>query len=591
MENEENPIYPIDLSIFKDQIRQTLLNILDTLPPVEKTLILEKTCLSKLNYLTSLEPLKERQVRKELIILKSGSFVSDSPIIIYIITPQLENVKIIEKHIESNTKDFGSKDSNEAENKESFNKYHLIFIPKISGECYSYINNSKYKSYFNTHILNIDIFQLDYDLLSLENQNSFRDIYVDKNLNSLSCLSRAIIKYETVFGRIKYKYSKGFYSKKLTEILNREEETLSSSLNNENETLACLIFDRNVDMVTPFCTNYIYEGILDDYIGIDFNTISVNTKILEKESKVDNIKKIDLSVKDKFYTLVKDFNYKKIQKFFPERLTELNKDKENLDKEKKVEKNSLTNHINLSDYIARNQKLPIFKFYQNMEKSLLKGELPNKLHDFIEDELSKKANEYNLLKLICLESIIHSGIKYKVYEQIKKDFLNIYGYQEIFLWHNLEKIEILKQQDNNSFYADANKKLQLIFDNVDINDPNDISYTYNGYAPIFVRLIEKAISQGGWGAIRDILKKIPGETNFPSDETDIFSTSVDKQFILLVFIGGITYGELAAIRYLNKKNNNKKFIVITTGIINSKKIFDSLKKGEYNLENQNSLTN
>ena len=155
----------------------------------------------------------------------------------------------------------------------------------------------------------------------------------------------------------------------------------------------------------------------------------------------------------------------------------------------------------------------------------------------------------------------------------------------------MEKIEILKQQDNNSFYADANKKLQLIFDNVDINDPNDISYTYNGYAPIFVRLIEKAISQGGWGAIRDILKKIPGETNFPSDETDIFSTSVDKQFILLVFIGGITYGELAAIRYLNKKNNNKKFIVITTGIINSKKIFDFLKKGEYNLENQNSLTN
>ena len=487
MENEENPIYPIDLSIFKDQIRQTLLNILDTLPQVEKTLILEKSCLSKLNYLTSLEPLKERQVRKELIILKSTSFVSDCPIIIYIITPQLENVKIIEKHIESNTKDFGSKDSNEIQDKETFNKYHIIFIPKISGECYSYINDSKYKSYFNMHILNIDIFQLDYDLLSLENKNSFRDIYIDRNLNSLSSLSRAIVKYETVFGRIKYKYSKGFYSKKLTEILNREEEALNNNLNNENETLACFIFDRNIDMITPLCTNYVYEGILDDYIGIDFNSISVNTKILEKESKVDNTKKIDLSEKDKFYSSVKDFNFKKIQKFFPERLTELNK--ENLDKEKKAEKNSLTNHINISDYVLRNQKYPIFKFYQNFEKSLLKGELPNKLHDFIEDELSKKANEYNLLKIICLENIIHSGIKYKVYEQIKKDFLNIYGYQEIFLWHNLEKMEILKQQDNNNFYSDANKKLQLIFDNVDINDPNDISYTYNGYAPMIVRQI------------------------------------------------------------------------------------------------------
>ena len=588
MENEENPVNPIDLSIFKDQIRQSLLNILDTLPKVEKTLVLEKSCVSKLNYLTSLESLKERQIRKEITILNSSPFVSDCPIIIYITTPKLENVKIIEKHIESNTKEFGTKDSNESQDKESFNRYHVIFIPKISGECYTFIKDSKYKSYFNTHILNIDIYQLDYDLLSLENNNSFRDIYVDKNLNSLSSLSRAIIKYETVFGRIKYKYSKGFYAKKLIEILNREEEASNNNLNNDNETLACFIFDRNVDMITPLCTNNIYEGILDDYIGINFNIMNVPTKILKKESKSETLK-LDLSSGEKFYSSIKDFNFKKIKTFLPGRMAELNK--ENLEKEKNAEKTSLTNHINISDYISNNQKLPIYKFYQNFEKSLLKGELPNKLHDFIEDEMSKKANEYNLLKMICLESIIHSGIKYKIYEQIKKDFLNVYGYQELFLWHNLEKVEMLKPQDSNSFYSDANKKLQLIFENVDTNEPNDISYTYNGYAPIIVRLIEKSLSQGGWNVIKDLLKKIPGETNFPSDETDIFSTSVDKQFILLVFIGGITYGELAAIRLLNKKNRNKKFIVLTTGMTNTKKIFDSLKKGEYSMTNNNTVKN
>jgi len=582
MENEDNPVNPIDLSIFKDQIRQSLLNILDTLPKVEKTLVLEKSCVSKLNYLTSLESLKERQIRKEITILNSSPFVSDCPIIIYITTPKLDNVKIIEKHIESNTKEFGTKDSNETQDKEAFNRYHVIFIPKISGECYTFINDSKYKAYFNTHILNIDIYQLDYDLLSLENNSSFRDIYVDKNLNSLSSLSRAIIKYETVFGRIKYKYSKGFYAKKLIEILNREEEASNNNLNNDNETLACFIFDRNVDMITPLCTNCVYEGLLDDYLGINFNVVNVPTKILKKESKSETLK-LDLSSAEKFYTSIKDFNFKKIKTFLPGRLAELNK--ENSEKEKNPEKNSLTNHINISDYISSKQKLPIFKFYQNFEKSLLKGELPNKLHDFIEDEMGKKANEYNLLKMICLESIIHSGIKYKIYEQIKKDFLNVYGYQEIFLWHNLEKVEMLKPQDSNNFYSDANKKLQLIFENVDTNEPNDISYTYNGYAPIIVKLIEKSISQGGWNVIKDLLKKIPGETNFPSDETDIYSTSVDKQFILLVFIGGITYGELAAIRLLNKKNRNKKFIVLTTGMINTKKIFDSLKNGEYSVTN------
>ena len=51
--------------------------------------------------------------------------------------------------------------------------------------------------------------------------------------------------------------------------------------------------------------------------------------------------------------------------------------------------------------------------------------------------------------------------------------------------------------------------------------------------------------------------------------------------MLLVFIGGITYGELASIRYLNQTMENKKFIVLTTSMINSKKVFNSLRQGKY----------
>ena len=589
MDNEENPIFPVDLSIFKDQIRQSLLSILDTLPKVEKSLILEKSCISKLNYLTSLESLEERQVRKDITILKSASFISDSPIIIYIITPNLENLKIIEKHIETNMKNFSSNNISDPDNDSDLKKFHIIFIPKISGECHNFINNSKYKKYFNSHILNIDIYQIDKEILSLENNNAFRDIYLDNNLNNLSALARSIIKYETVFGKIKYKYSKGLYSKRLIEILNREEEKLNNAgnaLNNEDETLACFIFDRNIDMITPMCTNWIYEGVLDDFIGIDFNTMmSVDSKILDKDKK-NNIIKIDLSSKDKFYTNIKDFNLGKIRNVFPEKMAELNKEnKEKLTKEKKIEKNFLNNHINILEYITKKQVTPIFKFYYNFEKILLKGESNNKIFDFIDDEMSKKADEYNLLRILCLECAIRSGIKNKILEQIKKDFLNIYGYDKLFLLKNLEKVGLLKVPDNQNFYNEANKKLQLIFGNVDLNEPNDTSYAYIGYTSILIRLLERGIQRGGWNGIREVLKKIPGDSNFPTDESDIFGNKMEKQFILVVFIGGMTYGELASIRLMNKKNRNKKFIVITTGIINSKKIFESLKKGEYIINN------
>lgn len=76
----------------------------------------------------------------------------------------------------------------------------------------------------------------------------------------------------------------------------------------------------------------------------------------------------------------------------------------------------------------------------------------------------------------------------------------------------------------------------------------------------------------GWNGIKDILKEIPGEFKYPDDESEIISQKTDKQFILLVFIGGLTYGELAAIRYLNKTIRNKKFIILTTHMINSKNI-------------------
>ena len=366
-------------------------------------------------------------------------------------------------------------------------------------------------------------------------------------------------------------------------MLNREEEESNNlnNLNTENETLACFIFDRNIDMITPMCTNWVYEGVLDEFIGIDFDTMVVDSKILEKESKTSTVK-IDLSSKDKFYSTVKDFNLGKIRSIFPERMAELNKENnEKLTKEKKTEKNLLNNHINILEYINKKQLKPIYKYYYNYEKSLLKGESSNKLFDFIDDEMSKKADKYNLLRILCLECAIHSGIKNKFLEQIKKDFLNIYGYEYLFLLRNLEKVGMLKVLDSQNFYTDANKKLQLIFGNVNLNEPNDTSYAYIGYSPIIIRLIEKGIAPGGWGNIKDVLKKIPGDSNFPTDESDIFSNNMDKQFILVVFIGGITYGELAGIRLLNKKNRNKKFIVITTGIINSKKIFDSLKKGEY----------
>lgn len=598
---EENPVDPIELSIFKEHIENNLLAILDSLPNEEKILITDDSCTPKLNYITTLEQLRTKKV-KNIIKLKEGILMHDAPIYVYLIPSKLDCVKKIDEHIEANVKNATiaresrkeKKDEDSKEESRANKEYHLIFIPKITNECQSFINDSINRAYYNIHNLNMDIYPLDYELMSLEDEECLHQLFITNNYNSLFLLNRAIIKYETVFGKIKYKYYKGNLSKKLKEMLDEEEKNIK--LEEEPKTLACVMFDRSVDMITPIITNNIYEALLDDNFCINLNTIKVDPKLLEKEDKKEKIN-LDLSINDKFYTKIKDYSFNQIRTYLPSRLSEhnkileeskkktrdLNKIQADLENVKKIkeERISLTNHINLADFIAKKERLPLTKFYYMFEQGLLCGLTPDKIQEFIFDEIRKKSNEYDILKIICLYSIVHSGFKNKIYDLIRKEFFIVYGFQELFLWRNLEKLGVLKASDNNSFYSSINKKLNLMSEEeIDLKEQKDASYLFNGFCPIIIRLLEKMVEKG-WGSIKDILKEIPGDFIFPNDESEIISQKAEKSFILLVFIGGLTYGELAGIRYLNKKMRNKKFIILTTNMINSKKMFDSLKKGRY----------
>lgn len=74
-----------------------------------------------------------------------------------------------------------------------------------------------------------------------------------------------------------------------------------------------------------------------------------------------------------------------------------------------------------------------------------------------------------------------------------------------------------------------------------------------------------------------MIKKLPGETEFPANEKEIIQPRSKQNFILAVFIGGITYAEISAIRFLNKRNPDHKIIILTTNIVNGKSMINSLR--------------
>ena len=582
---DENPVDPIDLSIFKEHIQNSLLNIIKSLPKIEKRLVLEHSIIPKLSFfINDISILLEEHVKKDIFNLNKNIKI-DTEIMIFLIPGKIQFLKEIMQIIKNYFEDIQLNKLTPGNN-QNISEFHVIFIPKINNDCKQFLKTDQYEPYIKTYNLNMDIYSLDYDLISLEENDSIKDLYIDKNYNCLSILSRSILKFETVFGRIKHKYVKGNFSKKLIELLKRDEER--TPFENDNEILASIFIDRDVDFVTLFCSQATYEGMIDDYFNINLNSIKVSPTLLEKESKKDLLK-VDLSSNNKFYSMIKNYSFNKIRIFLPNRLlihskileegkkvTDLKKIKKGLERVKlmKEERQALTDNINLADYLSQKQKSPLYRLCLLFEQGLLIGELPNELHDFYESQIGKKNDKELILRLLCLESLVQSGIKNKFYDDFKRDYFNIYGQQEIFLWNNLEKMNILKKEDRKYTYYNINKGLNLINDNVNVLEPNDPSYSYGGYCPITVKLIEKAIN-GGWNDIKYVLNDLPGEFLYPNDEKDILFPK-SKSFILLVFVGGITYGEIASLRYLNNKNTKIKFIILTTHIITNKRFFQSI---------------
>ena len=322
-EKEENPVSPIDLTIFKESFEQNFLTILDLLQNLERSLIIEESCISKFGFFIKTDILIQKKFQKKIYLLENSPPQTQSPILVYIIPPKKECLEMIEKHMKinhdktsmlkyviSDDKKKKSKKDEDEENKETKKEFNIIFIPKINNECNKFLSECDFKDFFHKYNLLMDAFPLDYDLLSLEDDFSFYDLFISQDLNNLSVLARVIIKYENLFGKIKYKYYLGNLAKKLNELL-AKEESVSATLEKANDsgTFSCFIFDRVNDMLTPLCSNFIYEGLIDEYFGINLNTAKVPSNILGKklgEKNKDEKTKLDLSKNEKFYTQIKD---------------------------------------------------------------------------------------------------------------------------------------------------------------------------------------------------------------------------------------------------------------------------------------------
>ena len=489
----------------------------------------------------------------------------------------------------------------------------FIFIPGETYEIRDYIISNQLSFRFKTFNFRMDLIPIDNDLLSLEKEKYFREIYIDKNLSSISELANAFVKLESFFGKVKYRYLKGDNSTIFLNLVNEKEK--ENDLKVTDEIFGMIVLDRSVDFLTTITSNYTYEGLIDDFFKINLGNIKIkesfirdtNINIKNNNNQEKYLTYALTSFNNSFYSQIGCMHYLDVNKYL-NKLTEHyqlitnNSKKKDLSLEelKKITydlnvylneiKSPLLANKNILYHIINSISNEQYIQYIKNEQILLTGELPPNLHLFYEDYISDKRDLYQLLKLMSIESLTLGGIK--DYNSIKRNILNVYGYQNVFLFRDLEKLGWLRDKSKNSLnmnYIQLCQKLELV--KIDFNNekPEDFSYVMGGYCPIGLKLIEKGL-EGKWNKIQDIIKKIPGEASFPNDESEIYNPTEEINTIFLVFIGGVTYTEIEAVRFLNRKFKETydksisknptriQLIIITTCILNTNKIFSNLGK-------------
>lgn len=467
---------------------------------------------------------------------------------------------------------------------------HLILYPRITNVAKLLLKEANLEHMFNLnlHEFDFDLIPLDSDLLSLEYESDFEEICLTNEYEVHRAVAKSIQRLQYVFGYTNLKFYKGDNAFKVKKILEYLEEINKSDvgyLNSNGEFDAICIIDRKCDLLTPFLTQFTYQGILDEAYKININSINIKNNILENV-KDEDIKDINFQLIDPIFDQVKNDTLATLGGFLKNRLIEFQKitqDKEKLKDLKEMQKVSkeiktkkfVENHINLIHNIGRSLNKIINQNALQNEQECLYGMGSKNLTEFIKDLISIESDKYRIYRLLIIGSICDNGFVNKNYDLLKTEISKVYGIDSLKDIAILEECGLIYNKDIGKAkvnYAYLKKNFKLINEDFNPNN-NDLSMFYNGFTPILIKIIESILLNGSKS---DIIEKTDGKflienSNFLPD----FLNKKHPKKVLIYIIGGLTYSELSCIRFIGKVLN-REITVATTSMINKNNLLKKM---------------
>ncbi|XP_060709854.1 vacuolar protein sorting-associated protein 33B isoform X2 [Hemiscyllium ocellatum] len=564
-----------DFDILKRLARDQLIYLLEQLPG-KKDLFIEADLMSPLDRIANVSILKQHDVEK-LYKLENKMVQGVSDQLCFLVRPRIASVKHVAEIV------------NADKASARLRKYKIIFTPQKFFMCETVLEEEGIFGDVTFDEWAFYLLPLDDDIISMELPEFFRDYFL-----------------------MTYELWKEMVEDSENEIKPRQAE------------IGRVFFlDRDVDYVTPMCSQVVYEGLVDDVFRIKCGSVDFGSEVTSSNKSV----KVLLNSQDKVFKEIRNEHFSNVFGFLSQKARRLQTQydkRQGMDikqmkdfvsqelKNLKQEHRLLSLHIGACESIMKKKTKQDFQELLKSEHALLEGFEIRESTSCVEEHINRQISPLESLRLMCLLSLTENGLISKDYRSLKTQYLQSYGYDHILTFANLKQIGLLTEQQpgetltavestmgklvtdkavgkltdafsslaRKSHFRALSKRLNLIprtEEEYDLKVPRDMAYVFSGaYIPLSCKIIEQVLERDSWTGMEEV-SRLLNNNEFITIERSMdagYSCNVQR-VILVVFLGGCTFSEIAALRFLGKEKGFK-FVFVTTAITNSFRMLESL---------------
>ncbi|XP_049669442.1 vacuolar protein sorting-associated protein 33B isoform X4 [Accipiter gentilis] len=600
---------PPDFGILKRLARDQLIYLLEQLPG-KKDLFIEADLMSPLDRIANVSILKH-EVDK-LYKVESRPAISASDQFCFLVRPRIKTMRYIADIVNADKMSGRSR------------KYKIIFSPQKFYACEMVLEEEGVFGDVTCDEWSFYLLPLDEDIISMELPEFFRDYFLEGDHRWINSIARALQLLNSLYGPFGKAYGIGRCAKMSYELWrDLEEESEADGQGRKPEIGNVFFMDRDTDYVTALCSQVVYEGLVDDTFRIKCGSVDFGPDVTSSDKSI----KVLLNAQDKVFSQIRNEHFSSVFGFLSQKSRNLQaqydrrrgmdiKQMKNFVSQElkglKQEHRLLSLHIGACESIMKKKTKQDFQEMIKAEHSLLEGFDIRESTSFIEEHIDRQVSPIESLRLMCLLSITENGLIPKDYRSLKTQYLQSYGPEHLLTFHNLKRIGLLTEQSagetltaveskvsklvtdraagkitdafnslaRKSNFRAISKKLGLIprvDGEYDLKMPRDMAYVFSGaYVPLSCKIIEQVLERRGWLGLEEVVRLLNGNEFSVSDSAVEDNPAWESQRVILaVFLGGCTFSEIAALRFLGKERGCK-FIFLTTAITNSARMMEAM---------------